>query len=104
METRYNQSHPHADHVESKIKKLVGDGEDYLFRHYDFTDITDDPGNTCLYMSFIQLVDSDFEEIEIDDLIELLGEDEGRGGPGDYEEFIVFRQNNEIVIIINSNR
>lgn len=99
------EGHPFQDHVETKIKKLYIYEEDFRFRHYDLTEITDEPGNTCLWITFVSTLAGDLLDKTLKErLIELLGEDEGNGGPGDFEEFIVFNQNNELVVLINSNK
>lgn len=91
-----------ADKIEEFINDLRYFGRPVpTFRHYDLTEITDDPGNTCLYMTFV----GNFEPMKEDypiSLIKTMLED--IEGFGTYEEFIVFDQNNEVVIMINSNQ
>lgn len=95
--------HAWSNHVEDKIRKLYPDSK-ITFRHYDLTETTDDPGNTELYISYVNCESVDVNDMDEAEIEASMLEDEGSGGPGDYEEFEIFTQNNELVIIINSNK
>lgn len=91
--------HPWQGHIEEKVRKLLGSKIKPVFRHFDLTETTDEPGNTHLCLSYVdQLIHVSKHE----QLRRLLLEDEGKGGPGTYEKFEILLQNNETLIIVNS--
>jgi hypothetical protein len=102
------ERHYLSDHIEAKVLNLIPEAK---FRHYDLEDTTDDPGHTGLYLTYIY---GDYDEelpfnetlpdiFPDDEFHEAFFEDEGKGGPGEYEEMIILHQNNEVLIIVNRN-
>lgn len=75
-------------------------------RHVDLTDATDDPGNTGLYIVFVPFGEYDDEEAHKPQLHELIkGRLEEQLNQGDhFDEILVTSQNNEFLIILNSNK
>ena len=108
------EGHPFAKFVESKLDKLlgakdgnaIGNGIGHSVRHYDLSELSLDPGNARLYLSFIMIDSGEglLEDKQKERLKELLFEDEGKGGivMEDSEEVSFIDQNDETILIISS--
>ena len=99
----------YKQHVTNKIRKhlnLLNIEPAFKVRVRDLTSFTDDPGNTGITILLVTPLNDEVDEALLNrsQILKLLGEDEGKGGPGDCEEFILFAQNNELGILINFNQ
>jgi len=91
------------------IEKLANGkcDKDLSFRHFDLEEITDEPGNTGLYLTFIGVVDNDEDgDYEWSDPSEILSQEdlEDIDFQLDYEQLDIIYQNNEAVVIVNFNK
>lgn len=96
-------------HITQKIQKHLTSlnlEPTFKVRERDLTSFTDDPGNTGIHILLVTPLDdlTDQALSNHSQILRLLYEDEGEGGPGDYEEFILFSQNNELGVLINYNK
>lgn len=101
--------HFHQDMIEKAVKQFLREtGNNELafvvkFRHYNQEILTDEPGNTCLFTSFASCR---FNPIHIKDdkklLSKLIANELNKGDH--LEEFEIFEQNNELMIVLSLNK
>jgi len=84
-----------SEMIEKKLREFAN--IEWTTRHCDLTQVTGDPGNTCLGLTFVEPMVYDLEKLE-----ELLISEEGQGSPIESGDVTFIQQNTETLILISS--